>query len=240
MRQRRCTGNSFFASSTSLKLIDFLPWRKKRWPASGCPAPVGRSRSPVAAASAPPPYPATPTRHVLPQPALGCGRSSGPASKARPEILRDLPLGSAARPNKANRLLLKFLRKPALLLHEGPLASSGPLHFHEASPATAWSPISGAAHDQQLSVAACPRIPSSPISPSQRRSPQGERLFSLGEAAARSSQYTPAPTPSTRRASVGRLVPYRCRLTHMPPRAQTPSGGRPRARGARHDQSGGR
>jgi hypothetical protein len=36
------------------------------------------------------------------------------------------------------------------------------------------------------------------------------------------------------------LVPHRCRLTHMAPRAQTPPGGRPRARGARHDQSGGR
>ena len=53
-------------------------------------------------------------------------------------------------------------------------------------------------------------------------------------------QNTPAPTPSTRLASAGHLVPHRCRLTHMPPWAQTPPGGRLRARGARHDQSGGR
>ncbi|MCB4825533.1 hypothetical protein LHA35_27905, partial [Roseicella sp. GB24] len=39
-----------------------------------------------------------------------------------------------ARPSKAYRLVLKFLRKPSLLLHVGPLASSGPLHFPEASP----------------------------------------------------------------------------------------------------------
>ena len=73
----------------------------------------------------------------------------------------------------------------------------------------------------------------------QRRSPQRRPAFGFAKPQ-NVSRYTPAPTPSTGRASARHLVPHRCRLTHMAPRAQTPPGGRPRARGARHDQSGGR
>jgi hypothetical protein len=55
--------------------------------------------------------------------------------QTNPKIPCDLALAPSARPNQTNRLVFKFLRKPSLLLHEGPLASSGPFHFPEASPA---------------------------------------------------------------------------------------------------------
>src|SRR6185436_8506250 len=42
-----------------------------------------------------------------------------PRRKPNPEILRDLPLGSTARPNQPDSLFLKLLRKPSLLLHGG-------------------------------------------------------------------------------------------------------------------------
>jgi len=43
--------------------------------------------------------------------------------------------GFAAGSRKADRFLLKFLRKPSLLRHRVPHCSQGTLHFSEASPA---------------------------------------------------------------------------------------------------------
>src|SRR4051812_17058908 len=51
---RAGAGNCAFAASISATLIDFPPGRNKRRPSSGCPAPAEGSRSPAAAASAPP------------------------------------------------------------------------------------------------------------------------------------------------------------------------------------------
>ncbi len=50
------------------------------------------------------------------------------------EILRNLALAPPARPDQPDCLLLKFLREPSLLRHGVPFASSGTLHFSEASP----------------------------------------------------------------------------------------------------------
>jgi hypothetical protein len=130
----RWTGNSAFAESMSLNLIDFPPWRKKRGPLQDVPL---LAEDLVLTAQ-----PFQSADHIivfclawpinLPIPA-----SRDPSHQHRkpdPQIGSDPPLGSAAGLNQLNGLGLKFLREPSRSRHGGSPASRGTLHFSGASP----------------------------------------------------------------------------------------------------------
>src|SRR3954451_854101 len=117
----------------SANLIDFPPGRKKRCLLQDIPL--------LPKDLVLPPQPLRRRRDL----AL-CGRGvdsapipapADPADRRRPpdpKITSDLALRATAGLRQADRFLLKFLGKPALLCHRVPHRSLGTLHFFEASP----------------------------------------------------------------------------------------------------------